>query len=34
MYMKNPEENVDSRARSLADRPMTVADVMTRMSSL
>ena len=30
MYMKNPEENVESRGHRLADRPTTVADVMTR----
>jgi len=30
MYMNNPEENVDCRGRRLADRPLTVADVMTR----
>jgi CBS domain-containing protein len=30
MYMKNPEENVDSPGHTLADRPMTVGDVMTR----
>ena len=29
MYMKNPEENGDSCVRRLADRPMTVADVIT-----
>jgi CBS domain-containing protein len=30
MYMNNSEKNVNSRGRRLADRPMTVADVMTR----
>ena len=30
MYMKNPEENVDSNGHRSANRPLTVADVMTR----
>jgi CBS-domain-containing membrane protein len=30
MYMNNTDENIDSPGHRLVDRPMTVADVMTR----